>query len=124
MINYLPKFNYLSIKLIRSRIRSGQELGQVICQNCHKSTTQVAWSWSWTPLSYLVLDPDVYWYKYLGHMTHIIETLACNHLYTDIVYVDITRSRQTIRTILFYVRLQKKTTMSRHVNANSKKKSF
>ena len=42
MINYLSKFNCLSIKLIRSRIRSGQELGQVICQNCHKSTTSVA----------------------------------------------------------------------------------
>ena len=43
MINYLSKFNYLSIKLIRSRIRSGQELGQVICQNCHKSTTIIAY---------------------------------------------------------------------------------
>ena len=42
MINYLSKFNCLSIKLIRSRIRSGQELGQVICQNCHKSTTVVS----------------------------------------------------------------------------------
>jgi len=39
MINYLPKFNYLSIKLIRSRIRSGQELGQVIHQSPYKSTT-------------------------------------------------------------------------------------
>ena len=38
----------------------------------------------------------------------LTETLACNHLYTDIDYVDLTRTRNAIRTILFYVRLQKK----------------
>jgi len=43
MINYLPKFNYLSIKLItcQNKLIADQRMIDYSGQNCHKSTTVV-----------------------------------------------------------------------------------
>ena len=69
MINYLSKFNYLSIELIRSRIRSGQELGQVMWLCSYITATHVVRlsvsemvdcdhiSWKYWKLVYGQLDP-------------------------------------------------------------------